>query len=155
MAAVMTLLAKERSGPQIAYQVLIYPVTNASFDTPSYQEFAHGYGLDRDEMMLIWDNYLPDKDARKKPTACPLQASLEQLKGLPPALVITAEKDILRDEGEAYARKLAEAGISVKATRYRGATHGFIMDPDLTRNTATREAINETCEALHSAFYKF
>jgi acetyl esterase len=154
MAAVMTLLAKERNGPKIAYQVLVYPVTDANFDTPSYQEFATGYNLDRDEMKLIWDNYLPDKAARKQPTASPLRASLDQLKGLPPALVVTAENDVLRDEGEAYAHKLAEAGVPVKNTRYPGATHGFIMDHDLAHNTATRDALNEACEALHSAFYK-
>lgn len=97
MATVMAIMAKQRNGPKIAYQVLFYPVTDASFDTLSYRKFASGYGPDRDTMKQIWDNYLPDRSVRKDPMASPLQASVDSLNGLPPALVITAEHDVLRD----------------------------------------------------------
>ncbi|WP_292388575.1 alpha/beta hydrolase, partial [Methanosarcina sp. UBA5] len=98
MAAAVLLLAKERGGPKIDYQVLFYPVTDANFDTQSYQQYATGIWLTREAMKWFWDNYLPDEEARKQPTASPLQAPLDQLKGQPPALVITDENDVLRDE---------------------------------------------------------
>ena len=99
MAAAVLLLAKERNGPKISYQVLFYPVTDANFDTQSYQQFATDIWLTREAMKWFWDNYLPDEGARKQPTASPLQASIDQLKGQPPALIITDENDVLRDEG--------------------------------------------------------
>ena len=148
MAAVMAILAKQRNGPKIAYQVLIYPVTDANFDTPSYHKFASGYELDRDTMEMFWDNYLPDKEARKQPMASPLQASQELLEGLPPALVITAEQDVLRDEGEAYALKLAEAGVPTTGVQYLGMAHGFIMPDESTDTPATHEAIDLASDHL-------
>lgn len=110
MTAAVTLLAKERSGPSIRQQLLFYPVTDASFDTESYQEFATGYFLSREGMQWFWDQYTTDPNERAQITASPLRATTEQLKGLPRALVITGEADVLRDEGEAYANKLREAG---------------------------------------------
>jgi acetyl esterase/lipase len=112
MTAAVTLMAKERGGPIIQRQLLFYPVTNATFDTESYHQFAEGYFLRRDAMMWYWDQYTTNAGERNEITASPLRASIEQLKGLPPALIITAEADILRDEGEAYASKLREAGFS-------------------------------------------
>jgi acetyl esterase/lipase len=111
----MTLLAKERGGPKLAAQVLFYPVTDANFDTPSYEQFAEGYFLRRDAMQWFWDQYTTDEAQRNQVTASPLRATLEQLAGMPPALVITGEADVLRDEGEAYANKLREAHFYVKA----------------------------------------
>ena len=127
MAAPVTLLAKERGGPKIAFQVLFYPVTNANFNSTSYITYQKGYYLTRDAMKWFWDNYAPDKAIRSLITVSPLQASIEQLKGLPPALIITDEFDVLRSEGEAYAHKLIEAGVPVTATRYLGTTHDFVM----------------------------
>jgi acetyl esterase len=101
------LMAKERRGPKIAFQALFYPVTDAGFDTPSYARFADGPWLTKHAMEWFWDAYLPDPTARKQPTATPLNASLDELAGLPDALVIVDENDVLRDEGEAYARRRA------------------------------------------------
>jgi acetyl esterase/lipase len=138
----MAIMAKQRNGPKIAYQVLFYPVTDANFDTQSYHRFASGYDLDRDTMERFWDNYLPDKETRMQPMASPLRASPDLLKGLPPALVITAEQDVLRDEGEAYALKLSEAGVPTTGVEYLGMTHGFIMSDELADTPATYEAID-------------
>jgi acetyl esterase len=118
MAAAVTLLAKERRGPNIAFQALFYPVTDANFDTPSYLAYQEGYWLTRKAIEWFWDNYAPDNATRKEPTALPLLASVDQLRGLPPALVITDEFDVLCDEGEAYAHKLMQANVTVTATRY-------------------------------------
>src|SRR5262249_51928892 len=120
MTAALTLMAKDRKGPKIAYQVLFVPATDAGVDTDSYHEFATGRFLPRAFMKYGWDLYVPDQKTRSNPYVSPLRASKEQLKGLPPALVITAENDPLRDEGEAYGRKLMDAGVSVTATRYDG-----------------------------------
>src|SRR6516162_2117385 len=113
MAAAVTLMAKQRRGPNIAFQVLFYPVTDAGFDTPSYICFSDGPWLTKRAMEWFWDAYLPDPAVRKQPTATPLNASLDQLASLPEALVIVDENDVLRDEGEAYARKLSDAGVRV------------------------------------------
>jgi len=130
MAAAVTLMAKDKGEPKIRYQVLLWPVTDASFDTASYQEFDHGYFLTRNMMKWFWDNYTTDAAQRAQVTASPLRASTEQLKGLPPALVQTAELDVLRDEGEAYARKLDAAGVAVTATRYNGMIHDYgLLNP--------------------------
>jgi acetyl esterase len=141
MAAVVTLLAKERGGPKIAYQVLFYPVTDANFDTSSYREFANGPWLTKPAMEWFWNAYAPDVAARKKPTVSPLQASVDQLKGLPPALIITDENDVLRDEGEAYAHKLTHAGVPVTAVRYLGTMHDFVMLDAVRDTPAARSAI--------------
>nr|WP_323747625.1 alpha/beta hydrolase [Catenulispora rubra] len=127
MAAALTLMAKERGGVPLVQQVLFYPVTDASFDTGSYQQFAEGYFLRRDAMQWFWDQYTTDPAQRAEITASPLRASVEQLAGLPPALVVTGEADVLRDEGEAYANKLRAAGVAVTAVRYQGVIHDFVM----------------------------
>jgi acetyl esterase len=154
MAAAVTLLAKQRGGPGIGCQVLFYPVTDANFDTRSYQQFAEGYFLTREAMKWFWNHYTLDLTARKQPLVSPLRASLDELRGLPPALVITAECDVLRDEGEAYARRLAEAGVRVTATRYLGIIHDFVMLNALSETAAARGAIAQACDALQKAFLR-
>ncbi|HAT7071982.1 TPA: alpha/beta hydrolase fold domain-containing protein [Legionella pneumophila] len=154
MTSVMTLLAKERGGPKIDYQVLIYPVTDANFDNASYKEFAEGPWLTKKAMEWFWDKYLPNKEKRKEITASPLQASLEQLKGLPPALVITGECDVLRDEGEAYAHKLNAAGVTVTAVRHLGTIHDFLMLNDLSETPACRNAVETIIDHLTHIFGK-
>lgn len=151
MAAAVTLLAKERGGPRIDFQVLLYPVTNADFGTGSYDTFADGPWLTRRAMQWFWDAYLPDIRARQEPTATPLNATLEQLGGLPEALVIVAENDVLRDEGEAYARKLSRAGVRVTSVRYNGTIHDFVSLNALADTPAVRGAIQQTNHALRAA----
>lgn len=148
MAAVVALLAKGRRGPSLRLQVLFYPVTEAGFDTPSYDQFAEGHFLTREAMKWFWDQYAPDPTVRDEPTASPLYASVDQLRGLPATLLITDECDVLRDEGEAYARKLIEAGVNVTATRYLGITHDFVMLNAITNTPAARGAIAQANEML-------
>jgi acetyl esterase len=152
MATVVALMARERGGPHLAFQVLFYPVTDADFETGTYREFADGYFLARESMKWFWDNYLPDVEARKQPHASPLRASLDELKGLPPALVIVGEHDVLRDEGEAYAHKLARAGVRVEATRFLGTLHDFVMLNPITGTPAPRAAIRLATETLRRVF---
>jgi acetyl esterase len=154
MAAVVTLLAKQRGGPKIDFQLLFYPVTDADFDTPSYQQFAQGYFLTREAMKWFWDHYAPDVAIRAQPMASPLQATIEQLRDLPPALVINGECDVLRDEGEAYARKLIQAGVQVTALRYMGTIHDFVMLDAVTDTPAARSAVAQANAALRNAFTK-
>ena len=151
MSTALTLLAKQRSGPELAAQVLFYPVTDASFDTGSYHEFGTGYFLRRDAMQWFWDQYTLDEHERNEPTASPLRADLDQLAGLPPALVITAEADVLRDEGEAYANKLRQAGVPVTATRYQGIIHDFVMLNALRGTNAAEGAITQATTYLKRA----
>jgi len=130
MTAAVVLMAKAKNGPAIKLQVMLWPVTDANFETGSYKELGEGRFLTRNMMIWFWDNYLPDKNARKEIYASPLQASVEQLKGLPPTLIQTAENDVLRDEGEAYARKLDEAGVPVSLTREGGLIHDYgLLNP--------------------------
>jgi acetyl esterase/lipase len=151
MTAALTLMAKERSGPQLATQVLFYPVTDAAFDTGSYHQFAEGYFLRRDAMQWFWDQYTTDPAERAQITASPLRATTEQLAGLPSALVITGEADVLRDEGEAYARKLRQAGVDVTATRYEGIIHDFVMLNALRGTNAADAAIAQAVGHLARA----
>jgi acetyl esterase len=137
----VTLMAKERGGPAIQRQLLFYPVTDAAFETESYHQFAEGYFLSRAGMMWFWDQYTTDPGERKEITASPLRTSTKQLKGLPPALVITAEADVLRDEGEAYANKLREAGVPVTGVRFQGTIHDFVMLNALADTKAARGAM--------------
>jgi acetyl esterase len=123
LAAVMALRARDRGGPPIALQVLVYPVTDADFDRPSYVDPENDLLLTRDGMIWYWDHYLPDASRRTEPDASPLHA--ENLSGLPPAVILTAEHDVLRDEGEAYAARLQEANVPTELQRYAGQTHGF------------------------------
>jgi acetyl esterase len=151
MTAAVTLLAKARGGPPIRYQALLYPVTNAAFDTVTYEQFADGPWLTRKAMQWFWDAYAPEAARRIEPTASPLQAPLEQLRGLPPALVITDEADVLRDEGETYGRKLRQAGVEVTAVRYEGVFHDFMMLNALAETNANRNATAQTAQALRTA----
>lgn len=152
MAAVVSILSKECGNHRINYQVLFYPVTDADFETESYNEFAEGYWLSKEAMKWFWDAYLPDENKRKKYTATPLNASIEQLQGLPPALVITNENDVLRDEGEAYARKLIEAGVETKTIRLLGTIHDCVMLNSLANTPAAKTAIELATTELHKIF---
>ncbi|WP_394428311.1 alpha/beta hydrolase [Streptomyces sp. SGAir0957] len=151
MSAALTLMAKERGDVPLVQQVLFYPVTDASFDTPSYHQFAEGYFLRRDGMQWFWDQYTTDEKQRAEITASPLRATVEQLKDLPPALVITGEADVLRDEGEAYANKLREAGVPVTAVRYQGVIHDFVMLNALRETHAAEAAIGQAVATLRTA----
>jgi acetyl esterase len=148
MATVVALMAKDRGKSFVKFQFLISPVTDANFETASYRQYAEGRFLTRDLMIKGWDGYLPDADERKQIYASPLQATVEQLKGLPPALVITEENDVLLDEGEAYARKLDEAGVWVTSTRYNSLIHDFVVINALHGLPATRAAIVQVANAL-------
>ncbi|MEU9557578.1 alpha/beta hydrolase [Streptomyces fumanus] len=151
MSAALTLMAKERGDVPLVQQVLFYPVTDASFDTGSYHQFAEGYFLRRDGMQWFWDQYTTDEAQRAEITASPLRATTEQLTGLPPALVITAEADVLRDEGEAYANKLRQAGVPVTAVRYQGIIHDFVMLDALRETHAAEAAISQAVATLRTA----
>ncbi|MCU1232335.1 MAG: putative exported lipase/esterase [Candidatus Solibacter sp.] len=151
MTIAVTLLAKERGGPAIRQQVLFYPVTDGSLTTDSYQQFADGPWLTRGAMQWFWDAYAPNQADRKKITASPLQAAAEQLRGLPPTLLITDENDVLRDEGEAFARNLMQAGVPVTAIRYLATFHDFVMLNGLAETPATRSAIALASATLRDA----
>ncbi|GIH12685.1 alpha/beta hydrolase [Rugosimonospora africana] len=151
LATVLTMLAKQRGGPRFLEQVLFYPVTDANFDTDSYHEFAEGFYLDRQQMMWYWDQYLPDEQQRTDPTASPLRASVDDLRGLPPTLIITDEADVLRDEGEAYASKLRTAGVPVVEVRYQGMIHDFVMLNSLAGTGPARAAIAQAGAFLRGA----
>ncbi len=149
MAIAVTMLAKKRAGePKINFQVLFYPVTDANFDTASYNAYQDGYWLTREAMKWFWDNYTSDQINRKEPTVSPLQASVEDLKGLPPALIINGEFDVLRDEGEAYAHKLIDADVEVRAVRYHGTIHDFVMLNPISQTPAARGAIEQASNIL-------
>jgi acetyl esterase len=148
MAAAVALLAKERGEPPIRLQVLFYPVTDANFDTPSYTALQDGYWLTREAMKWFWDSYVSNQTNRKEPTLSPLQASIEQLKGLPPVLIINGEFDVLRDEGEAYAHKLMQAGVPVTGVRYHGTIHDFVMLNPITDTPPVRGAIEQASHML-------
>ncbi|HVK49812.1 MAG TPA: alpha/beta hydrolase [Pseudobacter sp.] len=154
MAAVVALMAKDRKGPAIRMQVLLWPVTNANFETASYKEFAEGRFLTKNMMVWFWDNYTTDPAERAQIYASPLLASTEQLKGLPPALVQTAENDVLRDEGEAYARKLDEAGVPVTLTRYGGLIHDYGLLNPLAHVTAVKTAMLEAAAVLKQSLFQ-
>ncbi|WP_409235787.1 alpha/beta hydrolase [Streptomyces sp. PA5.6] len=154
MTAALTLMAKQRGDVPLVQQVLFYPVTDASFDTGSYQQFATGYFLRRDGMQWFWDQYTTDESERAQITASPLRASTEQLTGLPPALVITGEADVLRDEGEAYANKLREAGVAVTAVRFQGIIHDFVMLDALRETHAAEAAITLATGTLRAALHR-
>jgi acetyl esterase len=154
MATVVALLAKQRGGPKIAAQVLFYPSTSGRPDFPSRQQFAEGFYLTAETGKWFWQHYTGGAPVQTEPTACPLSATVEQLAGLPPALVITAECDVLRDEGEAYARKLIQAGVRVTCTRYLGTLHGFNVANALAGSAASRASIAQTCAMLSEVFAK-
>jgi len=149
MATVMTMLAKQRGGPKIRGQLLYYPVTNAYFDTGSYLQFAEGYYLYRAGMMWFWDQYTTSESERNQITASPLRATKEELQGLPDAMIITGEADVLRDEGEAYAVKLRESGVGVTAVRFQGIIHDFVMLNALDQTNATRAAMDVSTDWIN------
>ncbi|MFM9695572.1 alpha/beta hydrolase [Streptomyces europaeiscabiei] len=153
MTAALTLMAKQRGDVPLVQQVLFYPVTDASFDTGSYRQFATGYFLRRDGMQWFWDQYTTDEAERAQITASPLRASVGQLTDLPPALVITGEADVLRDEGEAYANKLREAGVPVTAVRFQGVIHDFVMLNALRGTHAAEAAITLATGTLRTALH--
>lgn len=142
IAAAMTFLSKKRSGIKIDKQLLYYPVTNAGFDTASYKQFSVDYYLYRQSMIWFWQQYAPSLQIRNEICASPLRASGEQLRNLPPAMIINGEADVLRDEGELYAKKLREAGNDVTAIRIQGTIHDFVMLNALDRTDACRAAMN-------------
>lgn len=148
LATVVALMARERGGPALVHQVLIYPVTDHDLSTPSYVENATGYVLTREGMRWFWRHYLAGEAQGREPYASPLRAP--SLAGLPPALVITAEHDPLRDEGEAYATRLRDAGVPVTPTRYTGMFHGFVRMTRLLDKART--ALDEIAGSLHKAF---
>ncbi|MFI6178052.1 alpha/beta hydrolase [Nonomuraea sp. NPDC051191] len=154
MTAALTIMAKQRGGLSLRGQVLFYPVTDASFDTGSYRQFAEGYFLRRDGMQWFWDQYTTSAAERAEITASPLRATVEELTGLPPALVITGEADVLRDEGEAYAAKLREAGVPVTAVRYQGIIHDFVMLNALRGTYAAESAIELAVGTLRRALHE-
>lgn len=151
MSAVFALMNKDRGGIDLKAQVLLYPVTNADFGTPSSLQFAEGYYLTREGMQWFWDAYTTDPAQRAEKYASPLQASLEDLEGLPPTLVITDEADVLRDEGEQYANKLREAGVDVTSVRVAGMVHDFLLLDTLRNTKGANVARHLAIEALKTA----
>ena len=148
LAAVVSLMSRDRGGCDIAFQLLVYPVTERNFDTPSYIDNAEGYQLSRDGMIWYWDHYLASAADAANPYAAPMQA--DDLSGLPPALVITAEFDPLRDEGEAYAEKLRAAGVPTTCTRYDGMIHGFYGMSAMVDKA--KQAVEQSSASLREAF---
>lgn len=154
MAAVVALMAKDKKGPEIKLQVLLWPVTNANFETESYNKFATDRFLTKSVMKWFWDNYTTDPEKRKEIYASPLQATLDQLKGLPPAVVAVAENDVLRDEGEAYARKLDEAGVKVKSMRYNGMIHDWGLLNPIAHVPGTQAVVVQAGTEIKNALAK-
>jgi acetyl esterase/lipase len=148
MAAVVALKAKENGGPALKCQILFWPVTDANFETESYNTYSQGYFLTKPLMKWFWDAYTTDPQKRAEIHASPLKATIEQLRGLPPALVQTAGNDVLRDEGEAYARRLDEAGVDVTAVRYSGMIHDYGLLNQLSTVPAVRAALHQAAEML-------
>jgi acetyl esterase/lipase len=141
-------MAKAKGGPAIKLHAMLWPVTDADFNTSSYNDLGEGRFLTKNMMKWFWDNYLPDETKRKEIYASPLQAGLDQLKGLPPALIQTAENDVLRDEGEAYARKLDEAGVPVTLTRYGGLIHDYGLLNALADVPAVQTALLQAASVI-------
>jgi len=148
MAAVVALMAKDQGQPKLRAQVLLWPVTDADFDNASYKQFADGHFLTRNAMKWFWDSYTTDLSKRKEIYASPLQASTEQLKGLPPTLIQTAEFDVLRDEGEAYGKKLDAAGVETSTIRYNGMIHDFGLLNVLSDVPGTKTAMRQAGQEL-------
>lgn len=148
MAAVVSLMAKDKGTPAIKFQLLLWPVTDANFETASYNQYAEGHFLTKNMMKWFWDNYTTDAKQRAEIYASPLRATTAQLKGLPPAMVQTAGADVLRDEGEAYARKLDEAGVPVTAVRYNGMIHDYGLLNVVSQAPAVRSALLQASDEL-------
>ncbi|WP_066098217.1 alpha/beta hydrolase [Xanthomonas massiliensis] len=153
-AAVVALKAKRENGPQLRSQILFWPVTNANFEDASYEQFANGYFLTKGMMKWFWDAYTVDPKQRAEIDASPLLATPAQLQGLPPALVQTAENDVLRDEGEAYARHLDQAGVPVVSVRYNGMIHDYGLLNALADVPAVRAALHQASEELKQSLQR-
>jgi acetyl esterase/lipase len=153
MTAAIALMAHDRGDVRFVHQSMYYPVTDAGMDTGSYEQFAEGYFLTDKAMAWFWDCYCPDLERRSEPYASPLRAREDQLAGLPPALVIVDEADVLRDEGEAYGARLRAAGVAVTTVRYDGITHDFMMLNPLSGTHATRAAVAQAIAVLREALY--
>ena len=145
LAAVVALMARERGGPELVFQLMMFPSTDFRLNTPSMEMFGEGYNVTREQMIWIRNNYVPNAADWTHPLASPLLTP--DLSGLPPALIITAEYDPLRDDGEMYGQRLQEAGVPVKVSRYKGMIHDF---PDLFEEPG-RQALNEIASALRAA----
>ncbi|MEL6302316.1 MAG: alpha/beta hydrolase [Pseudomonadota bacterium] len=154
MAAVVSLKAKQAGGPRIRFQLLLWPVTDASFENASYQAYGQNHFLTTPMMQWFWDNYTTDPKERNEIFASPLRATVEQLENLPPALIQTAEMDVLRDEAEAYARKLNEAGVSVTSIRYNGMIHDFGLLNPLANVPAVQDSLDQAGVALKKYLFK-
>ncbi len=152
MATVVAMMSKEKGSPQLQGQILLYPVTDANVNTNSYEQFSKGHYLSRDIMIWFWEQYAPDIKTHSLPKVSPLRASKEQLKNLPRTLIITAEYDVLRDEGEAYAKKLRTANVPVISTRYGGTIHDFIVLNALKNTEASKAGIRQICDFLVTIF---
>ncbi|KUL52415.1 alpha/beta hydrolase [Streptomyces sp. NRRL S-1521] len=154
MAAALTLMAKQRGDVSFTHQSLYYPVTDAGQDTASYREFANGPYLTAKAMAWFWDSYTSDPAQRAEITASPLRATLEDLQGLPPALVLVDDNDVLRDEGEAYARKLTQAGVPTTSIRYNGSLHDFMVLNPVRDTRATDAAVQQAIHTLRTALHE-
>ncbi|MDQ0790656.1 alpha/beta hydrolase [Streptomyces sp. B3I8] len=151
MSAALTLMAKRRGDVTFLHQSLFYPVTDAGQDTESYRVFAHGPHLTAKAMEWFWNAYTTDPAERDQITASPLRATLEDLRGLPPAFVVVDENDVLRDEGEAYARKLIQAGVPTTSVRYNAGLHDFMMLNPVRGTQASTAAIEQAIHVLRKA----
>lgn len=152
MATVVAMMSKEKGFPKLQGQILLYPVTDANVNTNSYEQFSKGHYLSRDIMIWFWKQYAPDVKTHSLPEVSPLRASKEQLKNLPKTLIITAEYDVLRDEGEAYAKKLRMANVPVISTRYGGTIHDFIVLNPLRNTLPSKAAVTQIVAFLNSTF---
>jgi acetyl esterase len=152
MAAVLTIMAKQRGDIHFVHQSLYYPMTDAAMDSSSYRTFRDGPYISANIMSWFWDSYLSNSQQRGDITVSPLRATSDDLQGLPPALVLAVENDVLRDEGEAYASKLREAGVLTTSVRYNGIIHDFMMLNSLRDTQSTRAAIGQAVAALRQAF---
>ncbi|MFF3874877.1 alpha/beta hydrolase [Streptomyces sp. NPDC001978] len=153
LAAAVTMLAKSRRGPRISAQLLYYPLTDSRCDSPSQRQFATGYLLTRRALRAYWARYVDDPALLAEPTASPLRARAEDLVGLPPTLIVTAEADVARDEGEHYARNLSEAGVEASAVRFLGTIHDFVALHALHDSAPTRAAVLHGCSFLRARLY--
>jgi acetyl esterase len=151
MTAALTIMAKQRGDVSFVHQSLYYPVTDAAQDTASYREFADGPYLTAKGMAWFWDAYTTDPAERAEITASPLRASLDELAGLPPAFVVVDENDVLRDEGEAYARRLTQAGVPTTSVRYNGTLHDFMMLNPVRGTRASTAAVEQAIRVLRAA----
>lgn len=153
MATIISIMAKQKCGPKIHKQLLYYPVTDACFNTHSYCQFAVDYYLYRAGMMWFWNQYTTSKRERNEITTSPLRASKEDLEGLPDAMILTGEADVLRDEGECYARKLRAAGVEVTAMRFQAIIHDFVMLNALDQTQACRAAMDASTQWINRKNY--